>query len=207
MTSKDPELSAAIRHDEALEILGKGFRFIRDKTKPGDAETLGIAGGISKRKWNDLGQIKDLMRAAELYQRGAANDLKQDPYPHINAAFIDDLLAAAGDQPEGRRKRAAALRQKIPDNSDWWTVATRAEALFGLGRYDDATKALERVEKSEKRALWKLRTMAEQLAQLAHLQAKMRSADGVREPDPLEDAASTDSSRRCCPVPRTRSVR
>jgi predicted acylesterase/phospholipase RssA len=193
LTSKDPELSAAIRHDEALEILARGFRFIKDKTKPGDAETLGIAGGICKRKWNDLGQIKDLMRASEFYRRGAENDLKQDPYPHINAAFLDDLLAAAGDQPMERRERAAAVRQKIvdelPKKGDWWTVATHAEALFGLGRYDDATQALQQVDKSEKRAPWMVRTMAEQLAQLAHLHTKLHIREGETEPDPLDNLA------------------
>jgi predicted acylesterase/phospholipase RssA len=191
LTSKDPDLGAAIRHDQAIEILAQRFEFIDDKDLPGDAETLGIAGGICKRKWRDLGQFKDLMRAADFYRRGAENDVKQDPYPHINAAFLEDLLAAAGDQPIARRERAATLRQKIvdglADKKDWWSVAARAEALFGLGRYDDATRALEQVEQGGKRAPWKLRTMAEQLAHLAHLHARTRAPEGEPEPDPLAD--------------------
>lgn len=193
LTSKDAELSATVRHDRALEILADWFAFIDDETAPGDAETLGIAGGICKRKWNDLGQLKDLMRSAEFYRRGAENDLKADPYPHINAAFLDDLLAAAGDQPTVRRARATALRQRIvkelPAKRDWWTVATRAEALFGLGRYDDAAEALQEVDANEKRPLWKLRTMAEQIAQLAHLHAEFRASTESADPDPLKNPA------------------
>jgi tetratricopeptide (TPR) repeat protein len=211
LTSKDPELSAAIRHDQALEILRKAFRFIRENSQlPGDAETLGIAGGICKRKWNDLGQIKDLIRAAEFYRRGAENDLKQDPYPHINAAFLEDLLAAAGDQPVERRKPATELRQKIidelPDKSDWWTVATRAEAFFGLGRYDDATRALEQVAKSERRAPWKLRSMA-QLPSLRICTQKCALPRALQGLIRWRTQRSTGSSGRCYQAPRTRSSR
>ena len=48
-TSKDPELSAATRHRLALEILRERF-VLQDPTLDGDAETLGIAGGIHKRR-------------------------------------------------------------------------------------------------------------------------------------------------------------
>jgi hypothetical protein len=36
LTSNDPELSAAIRHDKAIEILPRGFKFINDKDLPGE---------------------------------------------------------------------------------------------------------------------------------------------------------------------------
>jgi predicted acylesterase/phospholipase RssA len=180
LTSKDPELSAATRHDDALQLLAKRFEFIENKLLPGDRETLGIAGGICKRRWNDLGQLKDLILAAEFYERGAKNDLGDDAYPHINAAFLEDLLAASGDRPDERRERAKALREKIikelPVIDKWWNAATRAEALFGLRQYDDATEVIGRVAADKKPAPWELRTMAEQLAQLAH----------IRESRPLE---------------------
>ena len=95
LTSKDPELDSATRHDEALNLLANEFEFIEDKELGGDEETLGIAGGICKRRWNDLGQLKDLVQAAEFYERAAKNELGDDAYPHINAAFLEDLLAAA----------------------------------------------------------------------------------------------------------------
>jgi hypothetical protein len=83
---------------------------------------LGIAGGICKRKWNDLGQLKDLLRAIEFYQRGTKCDMGDDAYPHINTAFVEDLLAEAGDRSDERRKRAAifagaahgSMLQRVP---------------------------------------------------------------------------------------------
>jgi predicted acylesterase/phospholipase RssA len=180
LTSKDPELDAATRHDEALNLLADGFEFIENKKLAGDGETLGIAGGICKSRWNDLGQLKDLMQAAEFYERAAQNELGDDAYPHINAAFLEDLLAAAGDRPAERRERARKLRERIqrdlPVSGTWFNAATRAEALFGLGRYDEATEVLRQVGANIKRAPWELRTMAEQLAHLAYL----------REERPLE---------------------
>ena len=181
LTSKDPELDAATRHDEALTLLANVFGFIENAELAGDGETLGIAGGICKRRWNDLGQLKDLVKAAEFYERAAKNELGDDAYPHINAAFIEDLLAAAGDRPAERRERAKKLRERIqkdlPVSGTWFNAATRAEALFGLGKYAEATEALRRV--GPKPAPWELRTMAEQLAQLAYL----------REECPLEHPA------------------
>ncbi|HET9415183.1 MAG TPA: patatin-like phospholipase family protein [Pseudolabrys sp.] len=183
LMSKDPELDAATRHDEALTLLANVFGFIENAELAGDGETLGIAGGICKRRWNDLGQLKDLVRAAELYERAAKSEFGDDAYPHINAAFIEDLLAAAGDRPAERRERAKKLRERIqkdlPVSGTWFNAATRAEALFGLGKYAEATEALRRIETDAKRAPWELRTMAEQLAQLAYL----------REERPLEHPA------------------
>jgi|RhiMethySRZTD1v2_1073278.scaffolds.fasta_scaffold01327_8 predicted acylesterase/phospholipase RssA len=183
VTSKDPELDAATRHDKALNLLANGFAFIEDKKLAGDGETLGIAGGICKRRWNDLGQLKDLLQAAEFYERAAKDESGDDAYPHINAAFLEDLLAAAGDRPAERLERAKNLRERIlrdlPVSGTWFNAATRAEALFGIGKYAEATEALGRVGADAKRAPWELRTMAEQLAQLAYL----------REERPLEHPA------------------
>jgi predicted acylesterase/phospholipase RssA len=170
LTSKDPELSAAVCHDRALEILEEEFDLADEALD--DAETLGIAGGILKRRWLQLGRGEDLRRAAAYYGRAAQGDLGTEGYAQINSAFVEDLLAAAGDAPDDRRDRARQLRQRIvtdlpadPDN--WWNVASRAEALFGLGRYEEATAALDSKSRPEP---WQLRSTAEQLAHLAHLQ-------------------------------------
>jgi predicted acylesterase/phospholipase RssA len=180
LTSKDPELGAATRHDQALKLLAEAFDYVEsgsaDDSGPVDrGETLGIAGGICKRRWSDLGQLKDLVKAAELYQRGAKCDMGDDAYPHINAAFVEDLLAAVGDRPRERRARARELRERImkelKPSGTWFNAATRAEALFGLKKYEEATEVLRQVDPSTKRAPWELRTMAEQLAQLAHIHA------------------------------------
>jgi predicted acylesterase/phospholipase RssA len=171
LTSKDPDLSANIRHDKALKLLTKRFSFITNETQPGDAETLAIAGSIYKRRWNDLGQLKDLIAAAAFYRRGAECDMGVDAYPHIMAAFVEDLLAAGGDRQEERSEYARQLRERIvrelPVLDTWWNRATYIEALFGLGRYRDATEVLKQI--GDKPESWQLRPMAEQLAYLAYL--------------------------------------
>ena len=176
LTSKDPELSTSIRHDMALVILGDQFD-IDDSSMDGDGETLGIAGGICKRKWMDLGQYEDLRRAAVYYTRGAKGPVGDDGYAHINAAFLQDLLAHASGGEVNARSAALALREKILQDlipldkvaaeNQWWNAATRAEALFGLGRYKEATDAIKAVTKRPE--TWQLQTTAQQFATLAHL--------------------------------------
>ena len=178
LTSKDRELSATLRHDRALEILVDGFGSLDDSARNGDAETLGIAGGILKRRWRDLGQIEDLRRAGRYYFRGGGDDLGTCAYAQINAAFIDDLLAETGDEPVERRARAKSLRQKIladlrPANSvpipdQWFNIASRAEALFGLRDYAGAKCVIEGCGIDP--APWQRETTARQIASLAQLQ-------------------------------------
>ena len=173
LTSKDPELSTAMRHDRALQILGEEFE-LESAALDGDAETLGIAGGILKRRWSDLGQLEDLRKAAKFYLRGAGRDLGDDAYSHINAAFVEDILARTGDEPAARKRRAQELRERIvnelPKSGSWWNAATRAEALFGLGRYAEAASAVK--ENVRRPAPWELETTARQLATLAHLRVE-----------------------------------
>ena len=181
LTSKDFELLAGVRHDLALEILGERFE-LDSPELDGDSETLGIAGGIHKRRWEDLGQLEDLRLAARCYRRGAKGPLGSDAYAHINAAFLDDLVADAGDEPEKRRRRADRLRRRIsaeleplPDN--WWNAATRAEAHLGLGDYRSAIEAVRAAKPPEP---WELQTTARQLARLVQLR-ESRPIDEVRE--------------------------
>ena len=178
LTSKDRELSATIRHDLALEVLVDGFGDLNDDSLDGDPETLGIAGGILKRRWNDLGLMEDLRQAARYYERGAGENLGYDGYAHINAAFLEDLLAHGGDEPETRRARAVASRElllrelpaadAVPPDMVWFNTATRAEAMFGLRRYADATRVIAQC--LVKPAPWELETTARQIATLAYLQ-------------------------------------
>lgn len=170
LTSKDPELNVAMRHDLALRILLERFD-LGDPALDGDAETLGIAGGICKRRWNDLGQMDDLIRAGNFYGRAAKGDLGEDAYPHINAAFIEDLLAHMGIDEQRNRANAEALRQQIvadlPVTGSLWNTATRVEAFFGLRKYDDATQALSKA--TQKPEPWELQTTVQQLSTLARL--------------------------------------
>jgi len=170
LTSKDQELSAAMRHNRAIEVLADEFH-LDDKQLDGDAETLGIAAGIYKRKWDDMGQLADLKRSAELYERGATGELRDDAYAHINAAFAEDLLASAGDQQAARRHLASVIRARIleelPVSGTWWNAASRGEAFFGLKMYQEAKDAL--AECSERPEPWCLQSTARQLATLARL--------------------------------------
>jgi len=180
LTSKDCELSATLRHDQALRILSREFGKLDDPTLNQSQETLGIAGGILKRRFDDLGQVEDLRRAARLYERGAQGDVGEDGYAHINAAFMEDFLASIGDQAEIRRVKAQSIRQvlleKLPESaavsagSVWFNTATRAEALFGLHRYDEATKVV--AECLVKPEPWELQTTSRQIATLAHIHAE-----------------------------------
>ena len=171
LISKDPELGVAVRHRRALEVLQERFA-LDDPHLDGDAETLGIAGGILKRRWEDLGQYDDLRRSAEFYRRGAGEQLGKDGYAHINAAFLEDLLASRNDNPDARRLVADDLRErvaKLPASGNWWNAASRAEALLGLGRYSEAANVLQSAPRPDP---WQLQSATRQLATLAHMREK-----------------------------------
>lgn len=168
-TSKDPDLPTSWRHDRAIQILESAYELNQDTFD--NAEILGIAGGICKRRWQDLGRLEDLQRAARYYERGAAGPLGDDAYCQINAVFLDELLASLGDNPESRRQRAEGLRERIlmelPELNSWWNAATRAEAHAGQGHWVEAEQALKSA--TARPALWELQTTARQLAELVRL--------------------------------------
>jgi predicted acylesterase/phospholipase RssA len=183
LISKDDEQNSATRHDVAFEVLASGYP-LDDVSLDGDSETLGIAGGICKRRWNDLGQLADLKRAAGYYGRGASGPLGDDAYTQINAAFLDDVLAANGDDPDARRQRAKGLRTRITKEltttGTWWNAASLAEAFFGLGDYANAIKIVK--EATSQPAPWQLQTTARQISDLAHLlEPRPFDNPGVRE--------------------------
>lgn len=120
-TYKDPDLPLAWRLDRAFEILQEPD----DLATVQDPETLGLAGGIHKRKWEvDQGR-HHLERALFYYLRGYAQGAPEDKrgnviqylretrdavldaardqgYTGINAAFILDQLAHQ-EEEEARR--------------------------------------------------------------------------------------------------------
>jgi predicted acylesterase/phospholipase RssA len=177
LTSKDPELGVATRHDLALDIIKDQFDLQAPATDLKQSETLGIAGGICKRRWLDLGRLEDLKLAAELYTRGAAGPLGEDAYPQINAAFLHDVLTSIGESTSLSTAQVTELRKRVaeelPESDTWWNAASRAEAFFGLSDYEAATRALNAAK--NKPAPWELQTTAQQLGHLARLQ----------HPDPL----------------------
>lgn len=175
-TYKDMELPAARRLDRALEILGEGGA-IEDSTS---AETLGIAGAIYKRRWEVDAKRADLESALWCYERGYAQ--AGDPgaeYAGINAAFVADRLAVLEEEQLGvpaqatrLRGRADEIRAEIvakPAGEDGgWADATLGEALFGLGRLEEACARLQSV-RGKTDEIWRLESTAMQLAALGRL--------------------------------------
>ena len=179
--SKNPDAPDDFKHDDALDVLDRIGRTEGGGhlTETDDPETLGIAGGICKRKWQVTGRQEDLERSLDYYERGAEQGVERDNgYTAINAAFIHDLL--------DEKEKARTLRESVRDGllaiegePAWeggplrkdirWFNETVAEAFFGLGDYENATIFLQRAYTGEKPAPWELETTARQFAWLARL--------------------------------------
>jgi predicted acylesterase/phospholipase RssA len=187
-TYKDPDLPVLKALDQALAILGGSS----DLDNTSDQETLGIAGAIYKRRWQATGQKDQLERSYRYYRRGYDIGPEKDRgYTAINAAFVLDQLAdiemADGAPSVGRRRAEAQeiretlvaqlspLRATAPELAgDWWYLVTVAEALFGLGRLDEAERWLLDAKAVPDVPDWEFRATASQLATLYQLQHRSR---------------------------------
>lgn len=193
-TYKDAELPADYRLDRAFEILEDQEERLQTTE---NQETLGLAGGIFKRKWELNGQIAHLERSLAYYLRGYRRGVKNDyGYTGINAAYILDLLAsqeeaeamAAGIGPEiatSRRALARKIREEIlyelpglPETpgagwleQQWWFYATLVEAAFGLEKYRESRPWLQKAVALPKIPAWQLEATARQLASLDRLKS------------------------------------
>ena len=185
-TYKDPDLPVLKALDQALDILRGSF----DLTNTSDQETLGIAGGIHKRRWQATGQKGELERSHHYYRRGFdVGPEKDSGYTAINAAFVLDQLADietndATPLVDRRRTEAKEIREAVVAkllplrstdprlNRDWWYLVTVAEALFGLSRYDEAVSWLLEAKALPGVSDWEFRSTAAQLATLFQLQQR-----------------------------------
>lgn len=186
-TYKDPHLADDTKFDQALRILNAADDLLAT-TSP---ETLGLAGAIHKYRWNALGQLYDLEQSAAYYQRGYNQGPGKDwGYTGINAAFVLDLLAYQADtfarkagaagSPGAHERRAQArairteLAARLPpmlddeSKTDWWFLATIAEACFGLQDFTAARMWLGLARNLQPED-WKFESTARQLAWLARL--------------------------------------
>jgi hypothetical protein len=135
-----------------------------------DAETVGLWGGIHKRLWEELKSNDDLEEAVRAYARGYY--IKTDYYNGINYAFMLNVRAASttGEDALVDRALARRIRQQVlaicdrlaaapgsDESSDepFWIGATKVEALFGLGRQDEAMKLKSEVLAKERERLKK----------------------------------------------------
>ena len=118
-TSKNPDAPDDTKHDQALAILDdikhtEGGQSLETST---NSESLGIAGGICKRKWLVTGRQAVLEQSLRFYELGAEQGIEQDNgYTATNAAFVIDLLADVDSAAGAARKaEARAIRQQVLD--------------------------------------------------------------------------------------------
>ncbi len=169
-----------------------------------DAETVGLWGAIHKRLWEEIANPEDLDEAVRAYARGYY--IRTDYYNGINYAFMLDVRASRNEGDEAlvdrllaRRVRkdvlkitdrllqavaAAAQPGATPDGLTvspdelFWIGATKVEALFGLGRRDEAALLKNEVVEKERHRLveaggdgdaWNASSLNEQLKKLGAL--------------------------------------
>ncbi len=179
-TYKDKKLGKDDRLQKSFNILEQHA----DLARCTDPETLGIAGAIHKRMWEVDTQKRHLEKALFYYSRGYKSGLHTGDfgYPGINAAFLCDLLAfleeREGEGPgseivAARKDQARQIREYIvlhlptPEAPDWWHYATLGEACFGLDKFDEAGRWIERGLGLAGQEDWMQESTARQLVKLA----------------------------------------
>jgi MAP3K TRAFs-binding domain len=148
-----------------------------------DAETVGLWGAIHKRLWDLIKNPDDLNESVRAYARGYY--IRTDHYNGINYAFMLDVRASstAGDEAVADRVLARRVRKDVlaicdrvlqaaatadeqqPQHLDraaagsdesFWVGATKVEALFGLGRRDEADRLKAEIIAKERERLQKV---------------------------------------------------
>jgi hypothetical protein len=139
-----------------------------------DAETVALWGIIHKRLWAEFKNNDDLDETIQACARGYY--IKNDYYNGINYAFMLDVRAVSttGDEALADRVLARRIRQQVlaicdrllqtrssadeiggASDEPYWIGATKVEALFGLGRQDEAMKLKSEVVAKERERLRK----------------------------------------------------
>jgi predicted acylesterase/phospholipase RssA len=123
--SKDRDLPAHSRHDDALKVIQTLNDYSLDLAQRQD--TLGIAGGVLKRKWEATGQEHHLERSLACYlggyEIGINKPIETDKgYTGVNAAYVLDLLASLED---AQAKQAGTILADAVGTSE--TAARRRE--------------------------------------------------------------------------------
>lgn len=166
---------------EALEIL-KPLNI--DVTT--DPETLGLAGAINKRLWEELGKVEYLNKSISYYEKGFY--IRNDYYNGINLAYLYNVRAN-NEMNKGNKYDAITdtilanrIREKVVnickplylhknfgDRSDkYWVMATLEEAFFGLGNKEKYSEISE-ISKSFSRDNWERETTEKQIYKLEEL--------------------------------------
>jgi tetratricopeptide (TPR) repeat protein len=206
--SQHPNVVAALRAArKALEVL--------EPRVSSDGETVGLWGAIHKRLWEAGQDRSDLDEAIRAHERGfrirndhynginlaflldvragvsAGHEAIADRVQaaRIRREVLDIADAFLADE-EARAQRARDVGDEAADGPSWdalryWVRASRAEALFGLGRRPEADQAL-----AEAKALrpppqgWMVDSTEEQLRKLAALLSPDDREAAARAPAP-----------------------
>lgn len=164
-------------HVEALEMALQVLAQL-DPTTSTDPETLGLAGAIYKRMWEELKDRQHLSTSISYYEKGFR--IKSDYYNGINLAYLLDVSAqsAGGDDAIADKVFAKRVRHQVVDicqelvktnfqdrGDKYWIAATLEEAHFGLGNMEAYYSA-----KANAEALatvgWERSSTEEQIAKL-----------------------------------------
>ena len=130
-------LSALGRNEDALVTLESLPLEMKSQS-----ETMGIRAGRIKREWDEKrGSARLGRRALDTYRAAyesalAAKDVDQIIYNGINTAY---MLFALGEPCEDVARDVLTVAAGR-DEPDYWTLATRAEALLLLREFDEAER-------------------------------------------------------------------
>jgi hypothetical protein len=201
--SEDPGLRSHEELGRALNLLHKAI----DLTTTNDAGSLIIAGAAHKRSWDLRADKSDIERALAYYLRGYDNgSAEQRCDAGLAAAYLLDVLTCTEDRTADERgatsrtktqqqEQSRQIREEVartlseraerPDGQramqSWHFVVQRAEATFGLQRYDEAQRWLEVASKlpASERDIEKT---ARHLTMLARMQEGDRVRDVAQSP-------------------------
>jgi hypothetical protein len=184
--SEHPDKIAALEEARrVLEILQPNFSSC--------AETVGLWGAIHKRLWEARRSPLDLDEAIRSYERGF--HLRRDYYNGINLAFLLDARAneSTGDEAIADRVVADRTRRDVLTICDdelavvakdstkrtpgeiYWLRASRAEALLGVGRREEAARELQEAKNATPRPDdWMIASTEQQLQKLDQLLTQRR---------------------------------
>lgn len=173
--AKHPNYVEAL--NEALQILEGAF-----PKQTTDPETLGLAGAIYKRLWEELTDKRYLDLSIKNYEKGFY--IQSDYYNGINLAYLLNVRGRISDYPDSIADYVIANRVRYEvsqicedlissddfhDRSDqYWIVATLEEAYYGLGSSAEYLYVREQALKIT-RAPWERETTEAQIKKLEGL--------------------------------------
>jgi hypothetical protein len=146
-----------------------------------DSETLGLAGAIYKRLWEETHRILYLSKSIAYYERGFY--IKNDYYNGINVAYLLNVRSSISKGNEAIadyalanriRRQVVEICKKLMKNNfksrsdQYWIVATLEETYFGLQNMSEYKKASIKAKKLAK-AKWERQSTEEQIKKLNKL--------------------------------------